>query len=211
MSATERVGQLVNLDDARQREEDQPHERFEVVHTEMPGEQGPPPRVPPRYALDLDRLGDDRTAKAVRTWVAERPTTGLLLVGPVGTGKSTAAGAVALHLGAPYRCSYWPVPDLIAAIKAEMSNPPEGYTTVEKIKRRPALVLDDIGTEHDTDWQRKVLTDLVAHVYDQKQALIATTNLSPADLERSLGERAASRLVEMCTLLPVTGKDRRRG
>lgn len=210
MSAPEPIGQLVNLDDAR-KPENTASEPFVVEVPQLQGEQGQPPRVPPRYARNLDQLGYDATADAVRAWVSDMPTTGLLLVGPVGTGKSTAAGAVALHLGAPYRCSYWPVPDLIAALKSEMGNPPEGYTVAEKIKRREALVLDDIGTEHDTDWQRKVLTDLISHVYDQQQTLIATTNLAPAELERSLGERTASRLMEMCTLLPVTGADRRRG
>lgn len=209
MSAPEPIGKLVNLDDARQAN-NTAAEPFAVEVPQRPAEQGQPPRVPPRYARTLEQLGSDATANAVRSWVADMPTTGLLLVGPVGTGKSTAAGAVALHLGAPYRCSYWPVPDLISALKAEMGNPPQGYTVVEKIKRRNALVLDDIGTEHDTDWQRKVLTDLISHVYDQQQTLIATTNLAPAELERSLGERTASRLVEMCTLLPVTGADRRR-
>jgi chromosomal replication initiation ATPase DnaA len=208
MSEPEPIGQVVNLDDARRRTIDPVPPT--IVVEEPAGEVGRPPRVPPKYALTLDQLGDTPTADAVRAWVEARPTTGLLMVGPVGTGKSTAAGAIALPLGAPYRCSYWPVPDLIAAIKDEIHNPHGGHTVTQKIKNRHALVLDDIGTEHDTDWQRKVLTDLIAHVYDQELALIATTNLGPAELERSLGERTTSRLMEMCTLLPVTGNDRRR-
>jgi len=207
MSSPERIGHVVNLDSARKTVDPTPP-IIEVP--DQPGETGFPPRVPPRYARTLDQLGDTPTAKAVCNWVADRPTSGLLMVGPVGTGKSTAAGAIGLHLGAPYRCSYWPVPDLIAALKDEMHNPTDGYTVAQKIKRRSALVLDDIGTEHDTDWQRKVLIDLIAHAYDQQHTLIATTNLAPADLERALGERTASRLVEICTLLAVTGNDRRR-
>lgn len=208
MSSPQTAGQIVDLDQARSRLVDPTPPYIELE--EPAGETGRPPRVPPKYALTLDGLGDTPTAKAVRTWVEDRPTTGLLMVGPVGTGKSTAAGAIALNLAAPYRCSYWPVPELIAAVKDEIHNPHDGHTVIQKIKNRPALVLDDIGTEHDTDWQRKVLTDLIAHCYDQQSTLIATTNLTPAGLEDSLGERSASRLMEMCTLLKVTGQDRRR-
>lgn len=208
MSTPEAAGQIVNLDDLRRRRPDPV--TTDVTHRPAaPGESGPPPRVPRRYARPLEDLGDG-PATAIRDWVSNRPTDGLLLVGPVGTGKSTAAGAVALHLGAPYHCSFWPVPDLIAALKDEMNNPTDSYTVTQKIKRRPALALDDIGTEHDTEWQRKVLTDLIAHCYDQQHTLIATTNLAPADLEQALGERTTSRLNEMCTLVPMLGRDRRR-
>jgi len=54
------------------------------------------------------------------------------------------------------------------------------------------------------------LTELVAQRYDQSLTLVATTNLTPRQLEQRLGERTVSRLHEMCELVEVTGADRRR-
>lgn len=208
MSEPEPIGEIVNLDDLRDRPTQADAERVEVQHPT--GEAGLPPRVPPRYAIDLEELDQTPAVKAARQWIDDGSHGGLLMVGPVGPGKSTLAGALALILGAPYRCSFWPVPDLVAAVKDEINHRGEGYGVAQKIKRRPVLVLDDIGTESDTDWQRKVLTDLIAYFYDQELTLIATTNLTSVDLEQALGERTASRLTEMCTLIPMTGRDRRR-
>lgn len=185
--------------------------RLYVDRPEPGGFPGKPPAVPPRYARPLADLETTDAVGKARRWIERyEPGNGLLLVGPVGPGKSSIAGALALALGAPYRCSFWPVPDLVTATKAEFGQPSESYGITERIVRRPALVLDDIGTEASTDWQRKLLTDLVAHFYDQAQTLIATTNLDPGRLSDALGERTTSRLFEMCELVPVKGDDRRR-
>jgi len=40
--------------------------------------------------------------------------------------------------------------------------------------------------------------------------LILTSNLPPKELAPQVGDRAASRLAEMCEVVPMTGTDRRR-
>ena len=205
MSDPQQLGDVVNLDDLRTGTSDSWTTAPPAV------ERATPPSVPSRYAVQLDQLDQSDAVAAVKRWIdTYEPSRGLLLAGPVGTGKSTLAGAVGLWLQAPYRCSFWPVGALMAAMKAEMDTPTDGYTVRQKIEKRPALVLDDLGTELPTGWQTNVLTELVAQRYDQSLTLVATTNLTPRQLEQRLGERTVSRLHEMCELVEVTGADRRR-
>jgi DNA replication protein DnaC len=170
-----------------------------------------PPRVPARYRHQLDELEQTGAVTQVRDWLDRyEPGRGLLLNGPVGAGKSTIAGAVALHFNCPYHASYWPVPDLIDAMKREMDDPPSGHPVRVKIDKRQVLVLDDIGTELGTAWQAKAINDLIAHRYDQRLTLVATTNLTMQQMGGRFGERTLSRLHEMCELVTVGGNDRRR-
>lgn len=204
MSEPQPLGDVISLDELRARNGPPGPQQEPPARTT-------PPSVPARYRADLTALEQTDPVKAARAWIdSYQPGRGLLLVGPVGTGKSTIAGALATLLQAPTRCSFWPVRALIAAIKAEMDTPREGYTVTQKITRRPALVLDDLGTELPTGWQLNTVAELIDDRYDNQLTLVATTNLTPRQLEERLGERTVSRLHEMCDLVKVTGTDRRR-
>ena len=206
MTAPQRAGELVDLDDLRRRAQ-QRHRPQPDRPTAPPAT---PPRVPAKYNRPIDDLEQTGAVRQAHTWLTARPTPWLLLVGPVGAGKSTIAGALAVELHTPYHCSFWPVGQLIAAMKAEFDNPPEGHSVRTKIDKRHDLVLDDLGTELDSPWQTTAITDIIAHRYDHQLGLIATTNLTFGQLTDRFGERTGSRLREMCTVLVVAGDDRRR-
>jgi DNA replication protein DnaC len=82
------------------------------------------------------------------------------------------------------------------------------------------LLLDDLGAHRVTDWVEDTVTAIVTHRYNQRKPLLATTNLidpelggslldkaanaAPAyrtTLEERIGERARSRLFEMCKVI----------
>lgn len=202
MSEPERV--VVSLDELRQTR------RPQVVADE-PTRHRPPPAVPAKYTTPLADLEQTEAVKAAQEWIdGYQVGKGLLLLGQVGTGKSSIAGALASTLGAPVHASFWPVADMLAKMQDEFGQPQDGYNVRQKIDRRDGLVLDDLGTELPTAWQTKALTDVIAHRYDNGLTLIATTNLTPKMLGERLGERTVSRLHEMCELVRVTGTDRRR-
>lgn len=206
MNAPQRVGDVVNLDDLRRRA----HPTAGQTAPQPPAVPSPPPRVPAKYHVQLDDLEQTAAVTKSRSWLEDRPTPWLLLAGPVGAGKSTIAGALAVALDTPYRCSFWPVGALIAAMKAEFDQPPEGHPVRVKIDKRHDLVLDDLGTELDSPWQTTAITDIIANRYDHQLGMIGTTNLTFGQLTERFGERTGSRLREMCTVIVVAGEDRRR-
>jgi DNA replication protein DnaC len=71
-------------------------------------------------------------------------------------------------------------------------------------------VLDDLGAEKPSEWTCEKLLELVDERYVQARPTIVTSNLPPNKLSTHVGERVASRLAEMCTVVPVVGQDRRR-
>jgi DNA replication protein DnaC len=80
----------------------------------------------------------------------------------------------------------------------------------ERLTGVDLLHLDDLGAENRTDWVIEQLYALVNERYESKKALVVTTNLDESELERQIGERVVSRLVEMCgDPLPLFDEDRR--
>ena len=89
------------------------------------------------------------------------------------------------------------------------------------------LLLDDLGAHRVTDWVEDTVTAVVTYRYNHRKTLIATTNLPDPDmggnvleksglsgsqsfrtsLEERVGERARSRLFEMCKVvkMPAVG------
>ena len=73
------------------------------------------------------------------------------------------------------------------------------------------LFVDDLAAAKLTEWTEEVTYRLVNYRYEQCLPGIFTSNVPPAQLRDALGERIASRLVEMCERIVLKGDDRRKG
>ena len=133
---------------------------------------------------------------------------GILFIGNAGTGKTHLAAAIVSHL-----IREKSVPAIfITAIELfgllrDFDNQKE---RLKKIKNVPLLVLDDLGKEKITDWNREKLFEIVNARYEDYLSIIITTNDNPRELECNVGEAIYSRLCEMCSLVVMKGKDFRR-
>lgn len=150
----------------------------------------------------------------VQAWAAHGlQAQGLYLAGPVGTGKTHAAWmAVAAWCHAALtrpsngRVIVTRMVDLLDSLR-----PGGDSCDVMGVCQNAALlVIDDLGAERPTEWTRERLYSIVDHRYANCMPLIVTGNLPPKILEQQTGDRVASRLAEMCIVVPMTGEDRRR-
>jgi DNA replication protein DnaC len=138
------------------------------------------------------------------------PAGGLFLTGGVGAGKTHAAAATALAAAAEgERIAWVNVPARLAATRTSFNGGPEPQTPAA-IARASVVVLDDLGAERPTAWAQEALYELINAIYEADCRLIVTSNLKFSQIARTLGERIASRLVEVCTVVPLDGPDRRR-
>lgn len=165
--------------------------------------------VPRRY--DAVRPDDRASAWVASVATSARTAPSLLLLGSTGTGKTHLAYA-ALHelaySGARVPWQAYPAPDLFAHLRPRTGHDTEA--AFMDIADCPLLFLDDLGTTKLTEWTEEVTYRLVNHRYDHCLPAIFASNLTPKELADVLGARVASRLVQMCDRITLTGPDRRR-
>lgn len=162
----------------------------------------------------------------VRRWVhslVERATTSprnffsidrgrsLMLLGPIGTGKTYEAyGALRLlaESGASLSWLFTTAADLYGRLRPRHGVDAE--QVIEQAMKVRFLVLDDLGAAKGSEWTEEINYRLINHRYEHERPTLITSNVPPKDLSVALGERVASRLHEMADRVALKGVDRRR-
>lgn len=148
-------------------------------------------------------------------WASDPGDRNLLLLGPVGVGKSHAAVAAArVRFDRGVEVRFLPVVELL-----DLLRPGGPENALYELADLELLVLDDLGSERPTDWTAERLYALVNRRWLEGRPTIATSNLSAvcsdgqtvSDLEAALGPRVFSRLVGCGSVaIGLSGPDRRR-
>jgi DNA replication protein DnaC len=138
------------------------------------------------------------------------PQSGLLLYGPVGTGKSFCAACVCNYLykhGVPAAMVNLPtVLNALSDIKTDKNQ------YLSDLMKYPLLVLDDFGVERQTDFALEQVFNVIDERYRCGKPLIITTNIpledfrNPKDLNH---KRIYDRILEICSPILVAGASRR--
>jgi DNA replication protein DnaC len=176
--------------------------------------------TPPRFRLPV------AVPPAVEAWAScGRAAQGLYLAGPVGTGKTHAAwmavrmwcaatGVIARAVPQEAHGGTVPGPGVIFTRMTDLLDdlrPGDGARArVRDCQQADLLVIDDLGAEKASEWTQERLYSVIDHRYAACLPLVVTSNLPPAEVAAQAGERTASRLAEMCAVVPMTGTDRRR-
>ena len=139
---------------------------------------------------------------------------GLLLTGPVGTGKTHLACAIAnALLNKLYSVYFGNVVDIMSFIRGTY-NRDSSLTEEEAVnimtKEVDLFIIDDLGKENNSEYTLSMLYQLINRVYENEKPIIITTNFNSIELARKLGERGqaiVSRITEMCEPVIFKGED----
>lgn len=103
--------------------------------------------------------------------------------------------------------------DLLLEIKACFREGAEvsEEAVIDKYTNIPYLTIDDLGAEKTTDWVLQTLHTIIDRRYRNMQKTVITSNLTLEEIASKIGDRIASRIVGMCRVIELKGKDRRLG
>lgn len=165
--------------------------------------------------IDMDALDHGGCADAIaaaRYWAVKGG--GLLLTGPFGVGKTTIA-AGALRLTLEKRFGRWMSAPLMMARLGSGLDSAERARTIATLTGTSALVLDDLDKTRPTEYGAEQIFLVVDGAVTSGRPLLVTTNLGLGQLAAKwpapFGEAIASRLAGYCTLVALSGADRRLG
>jgi predicted ATPase len=139
---------------------------------------------------------------------------GLILDGPVGTGKSSAAALIAREVldlstvESVRRVRWESTSELIHEMEADAASKRD----VERRLRLNAdlVVFDDLGVEKLAHWQVALLDVIMNIRYTRRKSIIVTMNVPIGDLAKDAQfGRIVSRWRQTCTAVSMTGADRR--
>lgn len=205
-------------------------------------------RIPARYIdADFARFegfsSSDRSQKTtIANWMKSlKPgqSSGLLLSGPVGIGKSWLLAAIAKQLamqGVTVR--YADFFQLIHELREAYASDQADRSSLRPLQTVDVLIVDELGKGRNTEWELSVADSLISDRYNGNKCIIAATNyplrgqaeayqkqidylrsesstnqMNAATFEplaQRIGSRMYSRLSENCICMEISGTDRRR-
>ena len=138
---------------------------------------------------------------------------GLILAGPVGTGKThLAAGILNQWLDAGVLGTFGLTSDIFGEIREAIqdNSGKSADQIIAELAKTPLLIFDDFGSSKATEFQAATLFRIQNARYENLLPTIITTNLTAPEIRDFLGSRIYSRLQEVCYWVPVEGDDYRK-
>jgi DNA replication protein DnaC len=132
-----------------------------------------------------------------------------MLLGTVGTGKTHLGTAMLQAVIREFaldglRGLYATAGSIIRDVKATFGN--RGRTEADvyaDLIRPDLLVIDEVGVQHGTDFERQVLFEVINGRYERVKPTVVVSNLGVTELRQCLGDRAVDRLRDKSGIVVV--------
>lgn len=130
---------------------------------------------------------------------------GIMFTGPVGSGKTFLAAAIANELmESQHQVLFLVVPDLLDELRATFKSEVNEFDLLDTARTIPILILDDLGAHNYTDWTRNRLYSIINYRMNEQLPTIITSNLTLEEMEEYLGVRTTSRIIQATRIFRLT-------
>lgn len=204
------------MEEERLREEERRKRLEELAEIQRYRDMGFADREMQAFTFSEDDGENPKITEAMKRYVEHfkgfrKSGKGLLLYGPVGTGKTFFAACVVNALiDKGYPCLMTNFSRLTNTISG-MREGKQEY--IDSLSRFALVAIDDLGVERDTEFMNESVTTIIDSLYRAKVPVIITSNYAPSQLTEE-GEvrrkRVYDRLLERCHPIAVTGESRRK-
>ena len=134
----------------------------------------------------------------------------LFIIGQTGVGKTHISLAIAKEVSAKgYTVAYGSLLNYISNIEKEHFDRAanSGSDTMKIIINADLLILDDLGSEFQTNFNESALYNILNSRINRGLPTIISSNLSGKDLQQKYNDRIVSRLLSVYKLLLFVGQD----
>jgi len=168
------------------------------------------------WTFAADDGGTPELTRAMKAYVdnfreMQKEGKGLLLYGPVGTGKSFLAACIVNALiDKGYPCLMTNFSRLTNTINGMWQGKQE---YIDSLTRYSLIAIDDLGVERDTEYMNESVTTIIDSLYRAKVPVVITSNYTPKQLTEESEirrSRVYDRLLERCLPVKVAGASRRK-
>jgi DNA replication protein DnaC len=137
---------------------------------------------------------------------------GIILVGPVGTMKTTMAVSVLRELIDKRDAGYFiPMVSLLDMLNQSRDRHDGSlYKLEQRIRTTQLLVLDDLGAEYDHTWVQAKVDAIITERYNRMKSTIITSNLGRDEIRDRYQQRIFDRLKETSIIVTFKGKSQRK-
>ena len=137
---------------------------------------------------------------------------GMILKGPVGTGKTSLAVAILQRVIRSHGGGLFiPMASLMDNLLTMPKRDAEEAVRFEnKVRSTPLLILDDLGAEYENNWVRTKVDAIITERNNRLLPVIVTTNLKAEELMSTYQERIYDRLKGSSLIVNFAGESMRK-
>lgn len=143
----------------------------------------------------------------IAKWLSDTQGKGLLLIGANGRGKSVFCAKILPAILASMRVKHILVP------ATKMNQYIRNNAELANIVLSDFLIIDDFGVEgmmNEYGEKRAVFSELIDDAERESKVIVASTNLTVAEIEEKYGKRTLDRLHALTICVSFTGESMRR-
>lgn len=136
---------------------------------------------------------------------------GCYLWGGTGVGKTYAMYALARYLSCKKNSfvKFITFEQLLRKIRDGFSTKTAEGDILDGYENAEYLFLDDIGASSDSGFASRILLSLLDYRYNNNLRTYISSNLTAEKVKETFGERTFSRILGMCEVIKLGGKDKR--